>query len=269
MALELDGTRILLTGASSGIGRALAIQLAAQGATLAVSARRVELLDSLADRITADGHLRPHVLVADLAKPGAAQYLGERALAAFGGSVDILINNAGTSLTGAQTKVSDTAAARSVFETNLWSPLALTAAVVPSMRAAGHGTIANVTSTVQAVPIPLLGYYAASKSALAKATQSLRLELADTPIRVLEVVPGSTETALRDIDDLPWKTSPPRTLPPIAPESMAAAIVKALERGDTRLVHPAYSRIPLELPVFGRLVARFAGSKVNTLDAIR
>jgi short-subunit dehydrogenase len=136
------------------------------------------------------------------------------------------------------------------------------------MMATGSGVIVNVTSTVQAVPLPLLGYYAASKAALAQATRSLRLELAETPIRVLEVVPGSTDTALRDIDELPWKSAPPRTLPAVSPKSTAAAVIRALQRGSTRLVYPSYSLVPLELPAVGRLVAKIGGRRVNTRDAL-
>jgi short-subunit dehydrogenase len=232
--IHLSGTKAVITGASSGIGRELALALAQRGATLALAARRKDLLDDLADEIAGTGVPRPAVLPVDLAIPGSAVELGRRALDALGG-VDIAVNNAGTNLTGAQSLVADSAAARAVFEVNVWSPLALTSALLPAMRAADSGVIVNVTSTVQAVPLPLLGYYSASKAALAQATKSLRLELAGTGIRVVEVVPGATDTALRDIDELPWKTTPPPTLPPVAPASTAAAIVRGLERGARRV----------------------------------
>ncbi|MGV0744493.1 SDR family NAD(P)-dependent oxidoreductase [Mycolicibacterium sp. XJ870] len=266
--MDLHGKRVVLTGASSGIGRELALGLARKGATLGLAARRENLLDQLADEIADGGMRRPIVLRADLAEPGSAAALGNRALEALGGGVDILINNAGANLTGPQSLLTDSAAAREVFEVNLWSPLALTAALLPAMHAAGAGTIVNVTSTVQAVPLPLLGYYAASKSALAQATRSLRLELAETPIRVLEVVPGATDTALRDIDELPWKTTPPRTLTPVSPASTAAAVVRALQRNATRVVYPGYSLLPIEIPAIGRLVATIGGRRVNTRDAL-
>jgi short-subunit dehydrogenase len=265
---SLSGVRVLVTGASSGIGRALAIQLAGAGAQLALTARRVPLLEQLATEIVAAGQAKPQLLPADLSVPGTAAALGPQAITALGGGIDTLVNNAGTSLTAALSRHCDGDAARTVFETNLWSPLALSAAVIPTMRAAGRGTLANVTSTIQAVPLPLLGYYAASKAALAQATRSLRLELASTPIRVLEVVPGATDTALRDIDELPWRAAPPRTLPPISAQSMAAAIVRALRRGDTRLVHPSYSLLPLEVPIVGRLVATLAGGRIDTAGAL-
>ncbi|WP_135455975.1 SDR family NAD(P)-dependent oxidoreductase [Mycobacterium sp. DL99] len=264
---DLSGKKAVLTGASSGIGRELALALARRGAVLALAARRADLLGALADEISATGSPRPTVFPVDLAVPGAAAELGRQVLDSLGG-VDIAINNAGTNLTGAQSVMADSAAARQVFEVNLWSPMALTAAVLPAMRAAHSGVIVNVTSTVQAVPLPLLGYYAASKAALAQATRSLRLELAGTGIRVLEVVPGATDTALRDIDELPWKTAPPPTFPPVAPASVAAAVVRALERGAGRVVHPGYSLLPLEIPALGRLVAAVGGLRIDTHGAL-
>jgi short-subunit dehydrogenase len=265
----LNGQRVLLTGASSGIGRALAVLLAGKGAVLALAARRQALLDDVAAEIEVAGHRRPIVVGTDLSKPGASAALAAHALAEFGGGVDIVINNAGASVTGAQALIADSDSARALFEVNLWSPLALNAAVLPVMLDAGKGTIVNVTSTVQSVPLPLLGYYAASKSALAQATRSLRLELATTPIHVMEVVPGSTDTPLRDIGELPWKSGPPRTLPPVSPASTAAAIIRALERGANRIVYPAYSLIPLEVPAVGRLVAAIGGRRIDTHSALR
>jgi uncharacterized protein len=190
--MDLHGKRIVLTGASSGIGRELAIALAAKGAILVLAARRHELLDGVAAEIEAAGHQRPIVIDTDLSTAGAAESLGKAALRVLGGTLDVVINNAGANVTGPQSLIGDSAQARTLFEVNVWSPLALTATLLPSMMAAGSGVIVNVTSTVQAVPLPLLGYYGASKAALAQATKSLRLELAETPIRVLEVVPGST-----------------------------------------------------------------------------
>jgi short-subunit dehydrogenase len=266
--LDLSGKRILITGASSGIGRALALELAARGANLALAARRGDLLDDLAAEIAAQ-RKPPATFSTDLSVPGAALALAADVLAEFDAHLDVVVNNAGSSVTGAQLRLADAAEARRVFEVNLWSPLALTAAVLPTMLSANEGTIVNVTSTIQAVPLPLLAYYSASKAALAQATRALRLELADTGIRVLEIIPGATDTALRDIDELPWKTKPPRTLPPVSPQSSARAIVRALERRATRLAHPRYALAPIELSALGRLVAAAGGRRVNTADALK
>ncbi|WP_235828586.1 SDR family NAD(P)-dependent oxidoreductase [Actinomadura rubteroloni] len=261
---DLGGRRVVVTGASSGIGRALAIGLARRGARLAVTARREELLRELAAEITGAGGPAPEVLTADLSHPGVAADLAARCVAALGG-VDVLINNAGVGSVGGLAVHADDAEARAWLETNFWSPLALTSALLPGMLDAGRGTIVNVTSTVQAVPLPLLGYYGATKAALAQATRSLRHELRHTPITVIEVVPGSTDTALRDIDHLPWRGgTPPRTFPPVRPEAVAAAITRALESGKDRVVHPSYSLLPLELPLIGRLVAALGARRIDT-----
>ncbi|TCO55908.1 SDR family NAD(P)-dependent oxidoreductase [Actinocrispum wychmicini] len=260
----LSGARILLTGGSSGIGRALALKLADRGARLAVAARREPQLTELAAEIAGNRHPAPYVLPVDLSVRGAAADLADKATRVLGG-VDILINNAGVGLVDSQARLGDSAAARASFETNFWSPLALTTALLPGMRAAGTGTIVNVTSTIQAVPLPFLGYYAAAKIALAQATRSLRNELRHTPIRVLEVVPGATDTGLRDINKLPWHGGrPPRTLPPVPPEAVAAATVRALERDHDRVIHPAYATLPIELPIVGRLVAAVGARRVDT-----
>ncbi|WP_019631424.1 SDR family NAD(P)-dependent oxidoreductase [Actinomadura atramentaria] len=262
----LRDKRVVLTGASSGIGRALALTLAGRGARLAVVARREELLRELAAEITDAGGPAPEVLTADLSRPGAAADLAARSATALGG-VDVLINNAGVGSIGGLAVHGDDIEARAWFETNFWSPLALTTALLPTLLRSTRGTVVNVTSTVQAVPLPLLGYYGAAKAALAQATRSLRHELRRTPIRVVEVVPGSTDTALRDIDQLPWRGGkPPRTFPPVPPESVAAAVARALESGRTRVVHPAYSLLPLELPAIGRTIAALAARRIETFQ---
>src|SRR5918999_1577539 len=98
--MELRGSRVLVTGASSGIGRELARELATRGAVLAIAARRRELLDRLADEIAASGGPRPAVIDCDLSKRGAAAGLAESASDALG-RVDVLINNAGGGVGGA------------------------------------------------------------------------------------------------------------------------------------------------------------------------
>jgi short-subunit dehydrogenase len=89
-----------------------------------------------------------------LAEPGTATTLCLECLGVFAGKIDILVNNADMSLTGAISHHGDDAAARTVYELNVWAPIALGAAVIPAMRSNGRGTIVNVTSTVQAVPQP-------------------------------------------------------------------------------------------------------------------
>lgn len=261
---SLREKRVLLTGASTGIGRALARQLAARGAKLAIAARREPLLEDLAADIAVAGGPAPVVLATDLSCPGSPAALAARAIHVLDG-VDILINNAGIGPVGTQATLADGQTARAGFETNFWAPLALASALSPAMRQQGTGAIVNVTSTVQTVPLPLLGYYSAAKAALGQATRALRHELRDTSIRVIEVIPAATDTAARDIHQLPWRdgTAPP-TFPPVAPESTAHAVVRAIEKGRKRVVHPKYALLPLELPAAGRLVATLGARRIDT-----
>ena len=174
--MKLRGQRLLVTGASSGIGYAMAIAFAKEGAVLAVSARRGDRLDQLAKRIESECGGRAIALVADLSRRGEAAELARRAVEALGG-VDGLVNNAGIGLAGAQWIAADRDEAREVFETNFWSPLALIQSLVPAMRQRGEGFVVNVTSMVQIAGVPHATHYAASKAALANATETLRQEL--------------------------------------------------------------------------------------------
>ncbi|WP_131763714.1 SDR family NAD(P)-dependent oxidoreductase, partial [Actinomadura fibrosa] len=199
------------------------------------------------------------VVTAALAADAAAALAGE-ASAALGG-VRVLVSNAGVGLVAAQAGMGDGDDARALFETNLWSPLALARAVLPGMR--DGGVIVNVTSTLQVVPVPMLGYYGAAKAALAHATRTLRNELDGTGVTVLEYVPGATDTGARDVALLPWRDGPVRTPPPVSPDSAARAVVRAIERGERRRAHPRLSLLPLEIPAVGRLAARIAARRIE------
>ncbi|MFI5290325.1 MAG: SDR family NAD(P)-dependent oxidoreductase, partial [Polyangia bacterium] len=158
MKTDLNGKRVLVTGASSGIGRALSKALAQAGAKLAIAARRVGALEALADEIALAGGARPVVLTADLSARGEAERLGARAIEALG-AVDILVNNAGVGAGGAQVVMGDADEARALFETNYWAPLALTRALVPEMRKRGAGAVVNVASIGAVTPMPFAGHY--------------------------------------------------------------------------------------------------------------
>ncbi|AXQ30341.1 SDR family NAD(P)-dependent oxidoreductase [Solimonas sp. K1W22B-7] len=261
---RIDGVRILITGASSGIGRALAVALSREGARLALVARRRPLLESLGDSIASEGHERPLLHCADLGVPGAGVAAAREAEATLGG-IDVLINNAGTSITAAQHLIGDGPQARRLFETNYWSPLALVAALTPGMRQRSQGVVVNVTSTLQSVPMPQVGYYVASKSALARATQVMRHELRDSGIHVIEMVPGGTDTETRGQDkDLPLRPGKKLPKPPlVSPEQAARAIVQGLRKKTDRVVYPASSLVPLELPAAGRLIGNLAAGFID------
>jgi short-subunit dehydrogenase len=255
----VQGQRVLVTGASSGIGAELARQIAARGAHLAVAARREAALESLAAEIAATGAPRPVVLPADLSRPGAAAELAARAVAQLG-HVDVLVNNAAASLHGLQWTAGAGPAARELFEVNLWSPLALIEALVPHMRERGSGTVANVTSMIQVAPFPALGHTCASKAALAIATQTLRMELRRTRIHVLEAPLGVIDTpGSRANRDLPGAASWLDSGPKGTAQGAARAIVRGIERRRRRVIYPRWVAPGYALPGIARAFAQRYG----------
>jgi short-subunit dehydrogenase len=267
LVYPITGKRILLTGASSGIGRALALEMAGRGAELAVAARREVLLGELGAEIEREGGRRPAVLVADLSKRGAATELAERATAELG-SVDVVVNNAGGGVGGSQWAVGDHDAAREAFEVNFWSPVALTAALVPAMRERGSGAVVNVTSMAQVTTMWAMGHYLATKAALARATEALRLELTGSGVHVLEVIPGPVDTAVQAETRLVPGAGAVLDRAPLGDaRTLARLAVRALERGRSRLIYPRSMRALYALPLIDRwYMARRARRLADRID---
>ena len=229
---------VLVTGASSGIGRELALAFASRGARLAIAARRRDLLDRLADDVVGAGARRPSVHVTDLARRGAAADLAREAQEAHG-PIEVLVNNAGAGVGGSQWRVGDRDEGRDLFELNVWSPLALTSGFLPSMLENGEGAVVNVTSLTQVMTWPGMGHYSATKAAFASATEALRLELIDSGIRVLEVIPGPVDTAIQGESRLvPGFEAATRRVPVGDASRLARLVLRALERGKKRVVYP-------------------------------
>lgn len=255
-SLELAGSGVLLTGASSGIGRELAKELAGRGARLAVSARRRGLLESLAEEIGAGGRAAPVVIEGDLSRKGTAEALAARSESELG-AVDVLVNNAGGGVGGRICAVGDGAEAREAFETNYWSPIALTKALVPGMTARGRGAVVNVTSMAQVSTWPGFGGYAVTKAALALATETLAMEMADSPVRVLEVIPGPVDTAVQGETRLAPGIERMLDRTPLGdPAVLARLVADALESGKRRLIYPRRARVGYMLPAVIRWEAR-------------
>jgi uncharacterized protein len=249
---------VLLTGASGTIGGEVARRLAANGAALVLSGRRREQLDRLAAEIEQAGHGSPAVVTADLGRRGEAGRLAQSALEQRG-RIDVLVNNAGASMQGLGWVVGDRDEARAVFETNLWSPLALVAALVPAMVERGHGAVVTVGSMARVAPFPHLGTYSASRAAIAHATQLLDVELRPRGVRVVEVALGPMDTpASRENRMLAGAEAWLDGRPGLGdPNAAAAAIVQAAE-GDRRGVihHPGVLRWVDRFPGLGRRYSR-------------
>jgi NAD(P)-dependent dehydrogenase (short-subunit alcohol dehydrogenase family) len=174
----------LVTGASRGLGRAVALELAARGfevvATMRDPAAGTDLPDLAAAR---GGRLRVHPL--DVDRP-ATMVLPD--------GLRVLVNNAGIECPNLPVEAQPADDWRRVFETNVFGLVELTRRAIPALRAAGDGVVCNVTSSSLLAPVPFYAVYRASKAAVAAVGESLRAELAPLGIRVLEVLPGPIDT---------------------------------------------------------------------------
>jgi 3-oxoacyl-[acyl-carrier protein] reductase len=189
---DLTGKTALVTGASGGIGGAIAQALHAAGATVALSGTRTAPLEALA----ADLGSRAHVLTCDLSDPASVEALPKSAAAAMG-SVDILVNNAGITRDNLFMRMSDEEW-QSVIDVNLTSTFRLCRGVLRGMMKARWGRIVNVSSVVGATGNPGQGNYAASKAGMVGMSKSLAAEVASRNITVNCVAPGFITTAMTD-----------------------------------------------------------------------
>ena len=188
---SLDGRTALVTGASRGIGAATAQALDRAGARVALVARSEDQLQQVAAGLSHE----PVVVPADLGQASAPAAVAATAMEAFGGPVDVLVNNAAAAAR-VPTVETDAALIDALLAVNVRAPLLLIAALVPGMIERGHGSIVNLSSVSGLVGTPRRAAYAASKGALDAATRSLAMELGPHGIRVNSVAPGVVDTDL-------------------------------------------------------------------------
>lgn len=226
---SLDGSRVLVTGASSGIGAATAVALAREGATVGLVARRAERLDAVRELCEGAAPRRGaahRIWVADLSDPDRAAALAGEAWDALGG-LDALVNNAAVPR---RRRVTDLTVAEveEVMRTNFLSPVAMSLAVLPLMLERGHGVILNVASMAGRLGVPTEAAYSASKFALCGWSESMALDLWEAPVEVRLVNPGAIDT---EIWDRPGNDPPVYDGDKEPPATVAAAIVEALTTG--------------------------------------
>lgn len=189
---DLSGKTALVTGASGGIGGAIATVLHTAGATVGLSGTRVEPLEALAARLGE----RAHVLPCNLSDPDAVDALPKQAIEVMG-SVDILVNNAGITRDQIFMRMSDDEW-QSVLDVNLTATMRLCRGVMRPMMKARWGRIINVSSIVGATGNPGQANYAASKAGMVGMTKSIAYEVASRGITANAVAPGFIATAMTD-----------------------------------------------------------------------
>jgi short-subunit dehydrogenase len=225
--MKISGSTILITGASGGIGGAIARQLAERGASLILVNRDGEKLEALAAQLRATGG-KVTPLVGDLAQPGEPARLVRDALAQAG-SIDILINCAGVQNFGffAEESAADTA---TLFNVNTIAPIAMVNAVLPHMLERGKGQIVNLGSIFGSIGFPCFASYSASKFALRGFSEALRRELAGTGIGVTYVAPRFTKTAFNR--SVVTRMADALKMNQDEPESVATSVIATIERDD-------------------------------------
>jgi short-subunit dehydrogenase len=243
--MQLDGKTAVLTGASGGIGAAMAQALAAAGVRLLLVGRRAGALETLATRL--GGQHLP--VVADVATAEGRAAV-QQAAAALPGGIDILVNNAGISTFGAFDG-QPPAAIEAQITTNLVAPMLLTQALLPALRRAPRGLIVNVGSGFGSIGYPGFAAYAASKFGLRGFSEALRRELSDDTVGVLYLAPRATATPINDERVVAMNAALGSTTD--APDVVARALLRQLR--DER----AYRAIGAPERVFARLNALLPG----------
>ena len=225
--MQLKNARVIVTGASSGIGRAIALEFGRRGARLALASRNRPALEDVAASIKAQGGSAV-VIPTDVAAEGAVKQMTDEAIRELGG-IDILVNNAGRGMSATIGDAS-TADVEALFALNVLAAAAAIRAVIPIMRAQGSGMIINISSMAGRVVIPRIGYYSASKFALTAIGDALRMEESHRGIRVMNVFPGTTHSSFGENRLGTQGRQAHQVLPPVSAEKVARRIAQAVAR---------------------------------------
>ena len=257
----LQGRRIILTGASEGIGRALALELAARGARLALAARDRERLESLAAECRARGG-EARALPTDVTNQTDCEWLVDETVTAFGG-VDVMIHNAGVTMWSRFDALKDLTIFERIMEVNYLAPVRLTALCLPHLKQS-KGLLVAVASLAGLTGVPERSGYAASKHALIGFFDSLRIELAGSGVDVSVVCPDFvvTEIHKRAIgpDGEPLGESPMVQSKIMTAEDCAKRIARAIEKRERQVLMSTRGKL-------GRWLKLIAPSLIDRIAA--
>lgn len=241
--------RVVITGASSGLGLALARHYLEQGATVGVYARRAELLQTLAQTFPGQVHIFPLDV-----RDTAAQQAAAAEFLANVGVPDIVIANAGVS-TGTLTRYAeDNDVFQHVLDINVMGAVKTFQPFVTAMRGAGRGRLVGIASVAGFRGLPGSGAYSASKAAFISYLESLRLEMRGSGVKVVTVCPGYIRTPMTAINPYPMPFM-------LEPEEAARRIARVIERGCSFRV------VPWQMAIVGRLLKLLPNGLYDALFA--
>ena len=257
--MQLANQVAIITGASEGIGEAIARRFVAEGARVALAARSVDKLQALAASL---GRERALAVPTDVAEPAQVERLVARTVERFGG-VNILVNNAGIGLYGPAYEM-DWEHFRRMWEVNFFGAVRCTLAALPYLRQR-RGVVVNISSVAGKIVLPYMAGYCATKFALNAFSTGLRMELARAGVRVVVVCPGRVRTefhrsAYRDGSNLPGLFRRPEESGGIRAEKVAEVTLRALRWGQREVVVPWGLRL---LVGFRNLFPAFTDSMIQ------
>jgi len=263
--MKLAGSKVLVTGGSSGIGLAIARILAAKGAHVLISGRRRDVVEAAAAQLRADGG-RVDAVAADVtAADGLAATMA--AVEATLGGLDVLVNNAGGVRAG---RLEDTSEReiRAMIEVNLVAPILLTRAALPLLRRGGQGMVVDVSSAIALVGLPFYATYAAAKAGIAHFGEALRRELTGEGVHVMTAYPGATDTPMMASS----RAGADQGFGRESAADVAAAIVLGIEEEALQVVRTNEARaqmVALNRQDPAAVDARFAELKPALEEAVR
>ena len=231
---DLEGKKVLVTGASSGIGAGLAEAFAKEGAVVGVCARRKERLEETVEVCRQQG-ADCHMWIVDLSVPGEVDQLAKSAMGELG-SVDILVNNAGIPKRRHVTAL-DPEVVESVMAINYLSPVRLTLALLPQMLERNSGLVVNVSSVAATLSSPGESAYDASKAALAVFSEAMAIDLWDTGVNTMVVYPGLFDT---ELFSLPDNDAPVTGIDPQPVSDLVADVMAGIKSGALQVYSPSW-----------------------------
>ena len=256
--MRLQNRTVVITGASSGIGRAAALEFARRGANLVIAARRGELLEEVALLCRRHG-VQCTTIVADVAKRDECVRLITAA-----GAIDVLVNNAGFAIFDTIEKASPDDLEQ-MMQTNYFGTVWCTQVALPGMLGRGEGAIVNVSSIAGLMGYAGMGGYCATKFAIVGFTEALRDEVIGRGLRVSLVCPGTTETDFFVKAERGKMPGASRLILAIKPEHVAKAICDSAEDGRYRRILPLGARLYMRLKELSPRTAHFFMRRVSAL----
>lgn len=263
--MRLQGKVVVVTGASMGIGEAIAKIFAEEGASVVLSSRNLERLKAAQARIGNSD--RTIVTECDVSDPAQTKALLKTTLDRFG-RVDVWVNNAGFGLVDSIERMDFDACCR-MFDTNLFGAIQCMQNVIPVMRQQGSGCIINVSSVAGFIGVPCMAAYGATKHALNCISRATRVELAGTGVRILNVCPGFVDTqfsanAIRGTDRKKMRASNQRG---ISPEQVARATLRGYLGNKREVVVPwFYNLVILAYRMFPSVIEKAMRAKMKDLS---